>query len=111
MRIDLKAFRAVAQQKYNELYERKVIDVKVNGVNITRSTDFLVLYAGKASTGTNKWGTEVSVNSSGIASAPVYGKGNMAIPSGGYVLSGHGKNSDWLLNNIKKGQKVNLSVE
>jgi N-acetylmuramoyl-L-alanine amidase CwlA len=28
MRIDVKAFRAVAQQKYNEMYERKVINVK-----------------------------------------------------------------------------------
>jgi hypothetical protein len=111
MRIDLKAFRAVAQQKCNDMYERKVIDVKVDGVNVTRNTDFLVLYAGKASTGTNQWGTEVAVDKKGVASAPVYGKGNMAIPSGGYVLSGHGKNSEWLLKNIKKGQKVNLSVE
>jgi hypothetical protein len=41
----------------------------------------------------------------------VYGVGNMAIPSGGYVLSGHGKNSDWILKNIKKGQKINLTVK
>ncbi len=35
--------------------------------------------------------------------------GNMAIPSGGYVLSGHGTSSTWLASNAKVGTTVNRS--
>lgn len=91
--------------------ETGVKDVKVNGINIVRSTDYLVVYAGKPTTGTNQYGTEVIVNADGVVTnTPTYGKGNTAIPSNGFVLSGHGKMSKWLLDNIKKGDKINLSV-
>ena len=83
----------------------------VNSINSTRWTDYLVLYFGKESTGTNKWGTEVAFGADAKAKTdPVQGKGNMAIPSGGFVLSGHGSGSKWLLENIKKGTKVSISV-
>jgi hypothetical protein len=102
---------ATEANKINYPTTKAVKEVAVNGINIQRKADFLVVYAGKATTGTNKWGTEVAFNSSGVAtSAPVYGKGNMAIPSGGFVLSGHGKQSTWILENIKKGSKISLSV-
>jgi len=85
----------------------------VTGFNIPRNTNYLVIYAGGKTTGTNEWGSEVAIDKNGIASAPVYGVGNMAIPSGGFVLSGHGTNSDWISRNIKKGKKVKIraSVE
>lgn len=83
---------------------------KIDGYNAPRNTNELILYVGKATTGTNKWGTEVAIDKDGIADAPVYGKGNMRIPSGGYVLSGHGTASDWILANIKKGKKVSVKV-
>ena len=35
--------------------------------------------------------------------------GNMAIPSNGYVLSGHGTSNTWLKNNAKVGSVVTLS--
>lgn len=83
----------------------------VNSINGTRWSDYLVLYFGKESTGTNKWGTEVAFGADCKAkSDPVQGKGDMAIPSGGFVLSGHGRGSKWLLENVKKGTKVNISV-
>ena len=83
----------------------------VNSINGTRWSDYLVLYFGKENTGTNKWGTEVAFGADCKAKTdPVQGKGNMAIPSGGFVLSGHGSGSKWLLENIKKGTKVSISV-
>lgn len=90
---------------------KAVKEVKIDGINITRYTNYLVLYVGKVSTGTNKWGTEVAVNSKGVVTcAPVKGVGNMAIPKDGYVISGHGKASTWLLENIKKGDKIKLNL-
>lgn len=81
-----------------------------DGVNVSRQKDFLILYQNKSRTGTNKWGTEVPISKEGIAGKPVYGVGNMAIPTGGAVLSGHGKNSKWLLENIKEGQHITIKA-
>lgn len=111
---DMDWFRAEVQKllvKPSASSGTGVKDVKVSGINIIRSTDYLVLYAGKSSTGTNQYGTEVIVNADGVVvSVPIYGKGNTAIPSNGYVLSGHGKMSKWILENIKKGDKINIEV-
>lgn len=86
--------------------------VVINSVNGTRWENYLVLYAGKASTGTNKWGTEVSLDSQGVAiSDPVTGKGDMPIPQNGSVLSGHGEGAKWIIANIKKGTKVITKAE
>lgn len=83
---------------------------KITGYNTTRWTDYLVIYNKGKSTGTNIWGSEVAVNADGVATcAPVYGKGNMAIPTGGYVISGHGIASTWVKNNIKKGSQITIS--
>ena len=85
--------------------------VKIDGINVTRNTDYLVIYFGNTSTKTNKWGTEVAFDAKGVAiSDPVHGVGNMTIPKGGFVLSGHGKNSTWILDNIIKGRKLNLTI-
>ncbi len=92
-------------------YTEEDIKVKLDGINTQRKTDYLVLYTGKATTGTNKWGSEVALSADLVATAsPVYGVGNIKIPTGGYVLSGHGKNADWVLENIKKGTKIGFSV-
>jgi N-acetylmuramoyl-L-alanine amidase len=88
--------------------------VVVNGFNINRNADYLVIYTGDRgdSTGTNKWGAEVAFNEKCVAiNTPVYGVGNMTIPAGGFVLSGHGKASSWILENVKKGEKLNISVK
>ena len=83
---------------------------KITGYNVTRWTNYLVIYNKGNNTGTNEWGTEVAVNSDGVATCtPVYGKGKMEIPVGGYVISGHGVASDWIKKNIKKGSKITIS--
>ena len=84
----------------------------VDGMNCVRNTNYLVMYFGKASTGTNKWGVEVAFDANGKAlSDPVEGVGNMAIPSGGFVLSGHGTAGVWIKENIKKGTKVSMTAK
>lgn len=87
-------------------------NVKINGINVARFTDDIILYTGKAKTGTNKWGTEVALDANGIAiSNPEKYVGNMTIPLNGYVISGHGKGSDWIANNIKKGMKIKFDIQ
>lgn len=83
----------------------------VDGINKGRGADELILYAGKASTGTNKWGAEAVLNADfTVESIGKYGVGNTTIPEGKMVLSGHGKMATWLLNNLKVGQKVKLTI-
>lgn len=87
----------------------KTVSYKYNGINVNRGTDYLVVYKNKATTGTNQWGYEVPIDKNGIAlSNPVY-KGNNAIPVGGFVISGHGKASKWIYENIKKGYYVTVN--
>ena len=88
----------------------------ITGVDVVRGENALVLYKrgqkGDGKTGTNKWGTEVALDKDfKVISKPVYGVGNTSIPAQGYVLSGHGVNSTWLLNKAKVGAKLNLKVE
>ena len=87
--------------------------VAINGFNIARATNYLVIYNREKgnSTGTNKWGVEVALNNEGVAiSDPVCWVGNMQIPSNGFVLSGHNKMGDWIAANIKKGTKVKFNL-
>ena len=78
--------------------------------NSPRVKDSLVVYDKGERTGTNPYGREVSVDSRGVAlCAPLYGKGDMEIPSGGFVLSGHGAESEWMRDHIKKGSVVYVS--
>ncbi|MBR4072228.1 MAG: N-acetylmuramoyl-L-alanine amidase [Clostridia bacterium] len=91
--------------------EKEAIEVKINGINTLRLTDYLVIYNIGNYTGTNQWGVEVAFDSNCVAiSDPVCWVGNMKIPSGGFVLSGHNKAGNWIAENIKKGTKLNLSA-
>ena len=85
-------------------------NAKINGINTARLTDDLILYTGKTKTGTNQWGVEVALDANGVAiNNPEKYIGNMTIPANGYVLSGHGKNAAWILDNIKKGTKIKIN--
>lgn len=96
----------------NKINYPEVIEVTINSINGTRWANHLVLYAGVASTNTNKWGVEVALDAKGKAiSDPVKGVGNMAVPKGGSVLSGHGSAAKYIEKNIKKGTKVALTVQ
>ncbi|MBR6676573.1 MAG: InlB B-repeat-containing protein, partial [Clostridia bacterium] len=83
---------------------------KASGINIHRSTNALVIYAGKVSTGTNIYGTEAVIDKDGTV-ITVYssGKGNAPIPEGCIVLSGHGTMSTWIQNNLKAGDYVTVN--
>lgn len=79
----------------------------VDSVNSARLAEYLVVYNKGTSTGTNIWGYEVAIDKTGKAmNTPVYGKGNMTIPSGGFVISGHNNAGKWIFENIKKGSTV-----
>jgi len=86
--------------------------VTASGVNIYRNADMLVVYDnGRGeSTGANKWGSEAAVNSAGVVTdvwpASSTGTGDHTIPEGGFVLSGHGTMSDWILKNVTVGDRV-----
>lgn len=81
----------------------------LNGVNIPRSTNFLVEYtpARGARTGTNIYGYEAAVVG-GKVTTVADGVGNMAIPANGVVLSGHGTARTFLRTYAKVGATVVL---
>lgn len=86
--------------------------IVIDGINTGRGTNQLILYVGKASTGTNKWGAEAIINADmTVASIGKYGVGNTTIPAGKMALSGHDKAAYWILDHLKVGQKLHLSLK
>ena len=81
----------------------------LTGVDIPRAANALVLYdpAWGASTRTNRYGFEAAVVNN-VVTTVQSGVGNMAIPSNGFVLSGHGTSSTWLQTNAVVGATVVL---
>jgi len=87
----------------------------VDGVNTARNQDQLIAYTpvlGQTTTATNTWGAEVVVIGGKVTSVVdrqvTQGTG-IAIPSNGYVLSGHNTSRDWLLANAKVGTTIRLA--
>lgn len=78
----------------------------LNGTDVRRLTDYLVKYTPvNARTGTNQYGFEAAVVG-GLVTRVEDGVGNMAIPTNGYVLSGHGEARTWLRANARVGVAV-----
>ncbi len=101
----------ICNESNNINYTKGEVKVKINGINKARLTDELILYTDQKAINTNIWGSEVALDKNFTATcAPVYGKGKMSIPTGGFVLSGHGKASSWILENVKKGTKISLDA-
>lgn len=71
---------------------------RLDGVNRERRTDELILYRPSfdATTRTNEFGAEAIV-SGGVVTSVIDGKGNAPIPREGFVLSGHGRARQWIL--------------
>lgn len=84
--------------------EGKLIEAPLNGVNVTRLENFLVLYRNKETTETNEWGYEVVCDANGEV-LEVGGNDNV-IPEGGFVLSGHGEMISFLKDNIDIGDFI-----
>lgn len=81
----------------------------LNGTDVYRAANYLVMYtpAKGASTGTNQYGYEAAVVDGKVTKVES-GIGNMAIPSTGFVLSGHGDSRTWLQANATLGATVTL---
>jgi peptidoglycan/xylan/chitin deacetylase (PgdA/CDA1 family) len=80
----------------------------IDGINAMRTTNTLILYTRVrgTTTGTNAYGYEAAVVDGKVTK--VGSAGNMAIPSGGVVLSGHGTSATWLKSYATVGATVVL---
>ncbi|CAM3220337.1 family 10 glycosylhydrolase [Paenibacillus lupini] len=74
-----------------------------------RGADQLIIYDSTYGdrTGTNGWGNEIAINAGGFVISN--GSNDTVIPQGGYVLSGHGIQREWLNNNAPVGAKVAIN--
>lgn len=82
-----------------------VTTLEYNAVNAVRGENMLVIYANRASTGTNVYGYEIVVDADGKMESDSY-SGNAIIPAGGFVLSGHGTSKEALEELYIKGATV-----
>lgn len=96
----------VVGSDYNPFFST---DITINGTNTTRKQDTIILYKDKATTETNAWGFEITVDADGYIT--VLGGNNSAIPEGGFVLSGHGVGKTTLSEAAKLGMKVTVSAD
>jgi Concanavalin A-like lectin/glucanases superfamily len=83
----------------------------IDGVDVNRGADQLIQYTSKfgAGTKTNAYGLEAAVVDGKVTA--VSAAGNMGIPPGGYVLSGHGEARDFLSLNARVGVTVVMAGE
>ncbi len=81
------------------------VSTEINGVNILRRENYLVVYNSGDSTGTNLWGYEVIVQSGLVVAL---GGNDSPIPQedNSFVVSGHGVKIDWLKENVSPGMKA-----
>lgn len=87
------------------------VSTQVHGHNTYRNYDHLTLFDQGDRTPTNEWGVEVAVSDGvvrQIDDRQVTKGPQLAIPHDGYVLSGHGKSRDWLLDHASVGDHVTL---
>lgn len=75
--------------------------LEYNGINATRAENKLIIYRDRATTGTNTWGYEAVVDSSGVIVS--VGGNNSAIPEGGFVISGVGNKKQPIIDACKLG--------
>ncbi len=99
------------------------LDMAFTGRNIGRSTDFMVLYDNWRgnSTGTNEYGNEIllepitELTYDGVTDLVVVKQehhiGDMEIPPGHVVVSGHGDAKAFLRENVSVGDTVRLDLQ
>lgn len=97
--------------KKKETKRDPIQSVKIDGINKERLANQLILYVGKKSTETNKWGCEALIDSDlRVEKIYNYGVGNNAIPEGKAILSGHDSKATWISSNLKVGMKLNITI-
>ncbi len=70
--------------------EYSLDSLNISAFNGVRYTDFLVIYdKSNTRTGTNQYGYEIGVDKNGVMIS-ASNSGNMLVPEGGFVISGHG---------------------
>ena len=80
----------------------------ISAFNGVRYTDFLVIYdKSNTRTGTNQYGFEIGVDANGVMIS-ASNLGNMKVPEGGFVISGHGKMHEAIAANYIYGGTVKL---
>lgn len=82
--------------------------------NAGRPSDALAIFTSTygSTTGTNIYGCEAAVDASGkVIAFEGYGKGNMSIPKGGFVVSGLGTMFTWVYSNVNVGDYIYLDPE
>lgn len=99
-------------EKANEINYPKEVKIsmgEITGINTSRGTNALVLITdGRATTGFNKWGVDVIINSKGIITQIVDGKANTPIPKGCICLSGHNTAGWYLKQCCKVGARLKI---
>ena len=91
-------------------YSGKIIlhgeEIEVNGVNVERGVNTLIVYNNKfaQTTGTNNFGVEI-IEESGIITDIQRGHGNNKIPANGHVISAHG-NSAGFFADVRIGDEI-----
>ena len=93
----------------------------VNGENITRYSDTVVIYRGVASTGQTQWGHNIIIDDKGFVHfAPIGGidfvtdiveaglpeSENLAIPENHSAISASGTKSQWFKTNVQVGTRL-----
>lgn len=83
----------------------------IGGVDCARGADSLIVYNNYQgqTTGTNDYGAEAVVDK-GVVSLVTIGKGNNAIPPGGYVISAHGSKRS-IVEKLRAGDRVKFEEQ
>jgi hypothetical protein len=83
----------------------------ISGVNRERRADELILYRPifDESTRTNAFGAEAAVVN-GVVTAVADLRGNTSIPRDGFVLSGHGRARQWILQTLRPGMALTVQT-
>lgn len=84
----------------------------VNGFNRPRLENEVIVFTPEfhRTTLTGPAGVEAIIDGDRVLTLHVE-KGNAGIPSGGWVVSGHGESAAWVRENLKKGTQVEIRTE
>lgn len=106
-----KSQTTIAYDVANKVFYQKCV---LDGVNKNRDAAEVILYTPDygATSMTNEWGSEVSVDSTGKVIDKVYGVGSASIPNGGFVISAHSSQDNvFVWNCINVGDYIYYDAE
>ncbi len=109
-------WQSVLYQSVRQVKNNNGATFNLSGTNITRNTNYLVMYTRDAYevSPANRWGAEVQVVDgiiTKISDQSTTGEPALDIPENGYVLSGHGTARQWILGNLSVGDEIEVNSE